>query len=199
MDNSNRTRLKLLRAGVCMYGRSFVRWLALAADPLSKWAAIIAVLAGGAWALYRFGLSGATDWAINLSISTQVIPYHDDLALLVIHVHPKNPRDQEVNLDPGRDAYKVTVEWIPDGKPIGTVMDDNLPASGVFPATISMMPKDGYTFLPGADFDDATSIVVPMGSKLWITAEVDYEGDYVVANSIVVIPGRSSARGGAAK
>ncbi|WP_217118583.1 hypothetical protein [Burkholderia multivorans] len=152
---------------------------------------------GGGWAIYKFAIAGSTDWAINLSVSAQVVQYHDKLGLLVVHIHSKNPLDNEVNLDPKSDAYTLTVRQIPDGKPLGEVIDpDDSPAPRMFSRTVNMMPKDGYTFLPKIDFDDATSIVVPLGSKLWVTASLTYEGDYVSASEVVVIPDQTSTGGG---
>ncbi|OJB09053.1 hypothetical protein BGV52_15300 [Burkholderia ubonensis] len=177
--------------------RRIAQWFTHVADPLSKWAAIVAVFVGGGWAIYKYTVAGARDWAINLSVSTQVIQYHDKLGLLVVHIHSKNPLDNEVNLDPKRDAYTLTVRQIPDGKSLGTVIDpDDLPVSGVFSRAINMMPKDGYTLLPKIDFDDATSVVVPLGSKLWVTADLTYDGDYVSASEVVVVPERVTVAAG---
>ncbi|WP_197419310.1 hypothetical protein [Burkholderia sp. BDU5] len=197
MEQPGRRRLEVLRIAIPRALRSLIRCLARIADPLSKWAAIIAVFAGGGWAFYKFAIAGATDWAINLSVSAQVFPYHDNLGLLVIHVCSKNPLDNEVSLDPKRDAYKVAIQQIPEGKPVGTVVDpQDSPVSGLFSRTINMMPPDGYTFLPKVEFDDATGVVVPLGSRLWITAELDYEGDYVVANEVIIVPGGTAGDSG---
>ncbi|WP_123903129.1 hypothetical protein [Burkholderia pseudomallei] len=198
MRQSDRRRLYFLRGAGML--RRIAQWFAHVADPLSKWAAIVAVFVGGGWAIYKYAVAGAGDWAINLSVSTQVIQYHDKLGLLVVHIHSRNPLDNEINLDPKRDAYTLTVRQIPDGKPLGTVIDPgDLPASsGVFSRAVDMMPKDGYTLLPKIDFDDATSMVVPLGSKLWVTADLTYDGDYVSASEVVVVPEQADvdARGG---
>lgn len=62
------------------------------ADLVLKICSILALIVGGVWAYYQFNLSGAGDWAITLNISTKVLPYHDNLSLLVVHVKTKNPR-----------------------------------------------------------------------------------------------------------
>ena len=163
------------------------RWMADVADPVSKWATIAAIVVAGVWAYFQFWASGARDWAINMSITTEVIPYHDNLALLVIHVHPANPRNIAIDLDSKRDVYQVTVKEIPEGKPIGTVLNPNDTVTTGINKTIPMMPHDGYTFLPGASFTDSTSLVVPYGVKLWVGAELDYDGDYVGTDDIIVV------------
>lgn len=163
----------------------FFKWLGSIADPISKWAATLAVVGAGAWAYYQFILGGATDWAINLSLSTEIVRYHDDLALLVVHVRAKNPRTGEVTLAPGVDKYELRVRKMPQDRPSGTVM---APEHGVeLVPVINMLPKDGYTFAPGADFDDVTSIVVPFGTVVALTADMDYAGDYVSTSQIVLV------------
>ncbi|UEP30795.1 hypothetical protein [Burkholderia sp. B21-007] len=174
--------------------RRVTRWFGRVADPLSKWTAIVAVFVGGGWAIYKYAVAGAQDWAINLSVSGQVVQYHDKLGLLVVHIHAKNPLDNEVNLDSKSDAYKLTIHQIPDGKPLGAVSDpDDPPAKGMFAKTIKMMPTDGYTFLPKVDFDDATSVVVPLGSTLWVTAGLTFEGDYVSASEVITVPDKMAS------
>lgn len=155
-------------------------------DPLSKWATIAAIIGGGVWAIYQYSAAGARDWAINMSITTEVIPYHDNLALLVVHVHPQNPRTNYVDLDPKRDKYVLTIRQVPEDRHEGDVLDSEDPVkSGMIDKTIPMMPEGGYTFLPGASFEDTTSLIVPFNTRLWVTAEIDYKGDYVVTSDIV--------------
>ncbi|MFM0320077.1 hypothetical protein PQR36_34730 [Paraburkholderia nemoris] len=84
-----------------------------------------------------------------MSVTTEVIPYHDDLALSVVHVHPANPRNIAIDLDPKHDVYRVTIKQIPGGKPVGTVLGPADKVSTGINKTIQMMPPDGYTFLPG--------------------------------------------------
>lgn len=161
------------------------KWLGSIADPVSKWAATLAVVGAGAWAYYQFILGGATDWAINLSLSTEIVRYHDDLALLVVHVRAKNPRTGEVTLMSGTDKYELRARKMSLDRPSGTVM---APDQGVeLVPVMNLLPKDGYTFTPGADFDDVTSIVVPFGTVVALTADMDYGGDYVSASQVVLI------------
>ncbi|WP_146120936.1 hypothetical protein [Burkholderia cepacia] len=73
-------------------------WLGRMGEPVSKWGPTITIIVGGLWVYYQFDLAGSSDWAINLNVSTEVIPYHDDLALLVVHVRSRNPRNSKVAL-----------------------------------------------------------------------------------------------------
>ncbi|WP_460910768.1 hypothetical protein [Paraburkholderia jirisanensis] len=52
--------------------------------------------------------------------------------------------------------------------------------------------KDGYAILPKADLDDATSVVVPLNSELWVKAEMDYQGDYVSVSELITVPDRGA-------
>lgn len=173
-------------------------WLGRTADPISKWATTLALIGGGVWAYYQFVLAGAADWAINLDISTEVVPYHDNLALLVVHVRSKNPRDSEVDVEPPNGAFKLTIKQLPEGKPTGSVIDpDDAADSRSLMKTVDLLPKDGYVFAPGADFEDATSVVLPIGTKVWLTARLDYGGDYVSTSSIAVVRPPAGASMGA--
>lgn len=174
-----------MKIKAALYGTA--KTMAAIGDPVSKWVTILAIVVAGIWAYFQFWAAGARDWAINLSITTETVPYHDNLALLVVHVHPANPRNIAIDLDPKHDAYSVTIRQLPEGEPEGTVLDPDDKVKAGIDKTISMMPKDGYTFLPGASFDDTTSLVVPYGVKLWVSAELDYDGDYVGTSDIVVV------------
>jgi hypothetical protein len=163
-------------------------WLGRVADPLAKWATTLALIGGGVWAYYQFALAGAADWAINLDVSTEVIPYHDNLALLVVHVRSKNPRNSEVDVEPPDGAFKLTIKELPEGKSSGSVIDPDDPSdSRNLLKTVDLLPKGGYVFAPGADFEDVTSVVLPLGAKVWLTARLDYDGDYVSTSNIAVV------------
>ncbi|ANH74348.1 hypothetical protein ACS15_0406 [Ralstonia insidiosa] len=171
-----------------------LKWLGGIAEPVSKWAATAAsltVVGGGIWAYYQFVLGGGTDWAINLSLSTEIVRYHDDLGLVVIHVHAKNPRMSEVTLEPTTDKYELRVRRLPLDRASGAAIDPD--KDGELIRAIDMLPKEGYTFAPGADFDDAMSIVLPYGTAVTVTADLTYAGDNVSASKVVLIDGPDDA------
>lgn len=186
-----------IRSGALQVGKGLaasLKWLGSIAEPVSKWAATAAsltVVGGGIWAYYQFVLGGGTDWAINLSLSTEIVRYHDDLGLLVVHVHAKNPRMSEVSLEPKTDRYELRVRRLPMDRPSGAAIDPD--KEGELVRAIDMLPKEGYTFAPGADFDDAMSIVLPYGTAVTVTADLTYAGDNVSASKVVLIDGPDDA------
>jgi hypothetical protein len=158
---------------------------------VSKWATTlgtIAVIGGAILAYYQFVLAGASDWAINLSTSTDVIPYHDNLALLVVHVRSKNPRNREVDVEPPKDSFELKIKRVPDERPSGSVInpeDDGNPRDQI--VAKNLLPKEGYVFAPGADFDDVRSVVLPLGSKVLLSVKLKYSDDYVATGSVVIV------------
>lgn len=186
-----------IRSGALRVGKGLaasLKWLGSIAEPVSKWAATAAsltVVGGGIWAYYQFVLGGGTDWAINLSLSTEIVRYRDDLGLLVVHVHAKNPRMSEVSLEPKTDRYELRVRRLPMDRPSGAAIDPD--KEGELLRAIDMLPKEGYTFAPGADFDDAMSIVLPYGTAVTVTADLTYAGDNVTASKVVLIDGPDDA------
>lgn len=159
-------------------------FLANAADPCAKWATVVALAAGGVWAGYRFFLGGAEDWAIDLSLSTQIVRYRDGLDLLMIRVESKNPRDNEVRLDAARDAFVIKVHRLPADMAADAVVDPE--RDGDLLATVDLVsPRFGYVIPPHADFDDATCVVLPAGARVAVTAELHYQGDYVSTSRVV--------------
>ncbi|MGF6604540.1 hypothetical protein P3T23_009296 [Paraburkholderia sp. GAS448] len=76
------------------------------ADLILKILSSVAIVGAGIWAMWTFWLSGSTDWQNNLTLETQVLPYHDDLRLLVIHARSRNPRNVTFELSSGtHDSY----------------------------------------------------------------------------------------------
>jgi len=61
------------------------------ADLVLKALSCLALVGGGVWAYYQFDIAGATGWQVNLAIETQVLPYHDDLRLLVVEPLETSP------------------------------------------------------------------------------------------------------------
>lgn len=49
-------------------------WWISRADPVSKWATIIAILAGGIWALYHFYLRRESQTALTIDLTTNSVP-----------------------------------------------------------------------------------------------------------------------------
>ncbi|TAM03319.1 MAG: hypothetical protein EPN70_14440 [Paraburkholderia sp.] len=85
-------------------------------------------------------------------------------------------------------AFELTIKELPKGKQKGSFIgpDDAADAQS-FTKTVDLLPNDGYVFAPGSDFYDATAVVLPIGARVWITARLDYGGDYVSTSNIAVV------------
>jgi len=133
---------------------------------------ILALLATGAWAFYRWQLSGGSDWMVNLDMTTEVLPYSKDLRLLVVHVKSKNATTSEVDFNPPRDTFTLSAKEIPQGQTPNSKIDfahahDLLP-------TIDLMADEGegIIYMPGAEFDDTTTLVVKSNSTIFLSAQI---------------------------
>ncbi|WP_211453784.1 hypothetical protein [Collimonas antrihumi] len=134
-----------------------------------KLASIAAIGAAGCWGWYQFNLGGNNGWMVNLSMTTKVLPYKDDLRLLVVHVNSKNPRNSTIEfIQSEHDSYDLTVRKLPDVKS-GKALDID---KGELIAKIDLMPSDSlsYIFLPNAEFDDMATVVLPVGSVVSLSA-----------------------------
>ena len=166
-----------------------LRWLPLLPTVL------VAALAG-AWAMHRWHLAGGGDWMVNVSVTTELLPYGDDTRLLVVHVHTRNPSDVAIERRKPDDAFQVTVSTVPEdlapGDRVGVGDDDQL-------ASDDLLPDDGYRFIPRAEFDDTTAVVVPVGATYAVQAEITHGQDYVAASTLVAVPDlQGQVQGGAA-
>lgn len=143
------------------------------ADLSLKILSCIAIVAGGLWALWVFWLGGAAEWQCNVSIETQVLPYSNDTRLLVVHVKSKNPRNTTFELfSKEHDSFVLRVRTIaPDAK-AGTVFPED---QGNLIATVDLLARAAgdYEFVPGAEMDDMQSIVVPVGTTVSLTADME--------------------------
>jgi hypothetical protein len=152
-----------------------------------KLASIVAIGVAGYWAWYQFDLGGNNGWMVNLSMTTEVLPYKGDLRLLVVHVRSKNPRNSTIEFIQGEhDSYDLTVRKLPEVK-AGKEMNID---KGELITKIDFMPTDAlsYMFLPNAEFDDMATIVLPVGSVVSLSAVLaKKDSDFVPANQVVEI------------
>jgi hypothetical protein len=142
------------------------------ADFVVRVLTFLALAIGGAWAIYQYELTGATDWTNNLSLETKVMPYHDDLRLLVVHVRSKNPRNVGFELDTKKnDSFELRIRKFPDDAKANKVIDED---SGDIIASADLMEGTGgeYLLLPGAETDDMRTIVLPAKTTINVTAEM---------------------------
>jgi hypothetical protein len=157
----------------------------------------IALFVGGGWALYLYQAAGGDGWAINIKLEAKVLPYHDNLRLLVVNVKAINARKFEVELDPKiGDMYELRFSKLPSVMKENSVIDE---AGGDLMQRVSLLPQDStYDFMPGLEMDDMRTIVVPAKSTVLISAEIrkqtgemDKRGnpdfDYVMSSNVVRI------------
>ena len=155
-------------------------------DWLAKWFSIVAAVAAGAWGLFKWYQAGEADWMINMEIRSEVLPYTDSTRLLFVHLKSKYPADHSVEFKKTTSSYKVNVYGIPAALKPNTVIDGT---KGPKLATVDLMPDDGYSFLPLAEFEDTALVVVPKGATVFVSAELTSRGDSVsVEQAVVVTP-----------
>ncbi|MBN3843952.1 MULTISPECIES: hypothetical protein [Burkholderia] len=142
------------------------------ADFVIRLLTLAAIVGGGAWAWYQYTEGGATDWQNNITLKTEVLPYHDDLRLLVVHVQSKNPRPNKFELtDSKHDSFELRVRrLVPDAK-AGNVFHED---EGDLIASADLLKLAGgdYEFLPQAEMDDMQTIVVKANTWLSVIAEM---------------------------
>ncbi|MFM0644986.1 hypothetical protein PQR14_11685 [Paraburkholderia bryophila] len=144
------------------------------ADLVLKVLSCVAIIGGGVWAYYQFDIAGATDWQNNLALETAVLPYRDDLRLLVVHVKSKNPRNTKFDLvKKDGDSFVLRVQRVADNAQVDTVVDSD-PHNLAVP-DIDLLANTGgeYEFAPNAEMDDMRTIVLKVGSNVALTAEME--------------------------
>ncbi|WP_406867595.1 hypothetical protein [Paraburkholderia fungorum] len=144
------------------------------ADLVLKVLSCLAIIGGGVWAYYQFEIAGSTDWQNNLALETQVLPYHDDFRLLVVHVKSKNPRNVEFNLvKKDGDSFVLRVQRVADDAKVNTIIDPD--RHNVVVPDIDLLANTGgeYDFAPNAEMDDMRTIVLKVGSTVVLTADME--------------------------
>ncbi|MBR8032823.1 hypothetical protein [Burkholderia vietnamiensis] len=169
------------------------------ADLTLKVLSCLAIIGGGIWAYYQFDIAGATNWQSNLSIETQVLPYRDDLRLLVVHVKSKNPRSVAFRLvKTDGDSFVLRVQRVPDEAKANTIIAPDK-RDAVVP-NIDLLADTGgeYEFAPNAEMDDMRTIVLKVGSTVVLTSDMEAHNgtldehgkpdtDFVSASAVVHI------------
>lgn len=140
------------------------------ADLVLKIFSILALIGGGIWAYFQFQIGGAHDWVTNLAVQTEVLPYRDDLRLVVVHVKSKNPRPTRNELRKPADSFKVVVRQVSADLKSKSVVTER---DGAELVSADLLPNDGLDLLPYAEFDDVVSFVLPAGITVMVSAEMD--------------------------
>ena len=145
-------------------------------DIVQKWAQVVAIVVAGVWACYHFFLSGAANWDVTLDLTTETLPYKGDLKLLVVHVKSENKSSRSIDVDKSNGSFILTVRKVPEGLTERAVVGTDV---GEVVATLNMMPDDGWQLLPNSKFDDTYGVVLPIGSRVSLQAELTREDDSV--------------------
>ncbi len=109
---------------------------------------------------------------IHFNLDANILSYRDNLRLVVVHVHTKNPRPVKFRLyRKAGDAYELRLRQVDPRKAANDVIDED---TGTVLAKADLMVGTGnlYEFLPGAEMDDMRVFVLPAGTTVAITAEV---------------------------
>ena len=133
------------------------------ADFVLKAVAIVAIVLGMVAAYYRFGGLRAPDASMQLSISTEVLPYSDEARLLVVHARPRNTGTTSVEL--GKAGFPVSVVSLPNNLKAGTIDVDNELAKAPLKYKVDILSRfpGGYVIDPGFEYDELFVVVVPPG------------------------------------
>lgn len=159
---------------------------------------VVVVIFGSAWAIYQYKLSGYNGWVNNISIETNVLPYKDNLRLLVVHVKSKNPRNFEYTLRSKEgDVFELRVRKIAqDAKENAVFGEDD--GSLIKRIDLLQSAEGEYQLLPNAETDDMQTIVLPVNTTVSLTAEMEIrtgatdkqgkpEADFNYASTVVRI------------
>jgi len=149
--------------------QSTIQLLQQAADVTLKIFSCAAIIATGIWAYYQFDLKGADDWVVNITIATEILPYEENLRLLVVHIKTKNPTSATLNVEKDKGSFDLIVHKLPRGLKVGTALDE---MAGDEIAKVHLL-EDDMEMLPNAEFDTTETIVVPAGATLSVTATLE--------------------------
>jgi hypothetical protein len=156
-------------------------------DIALKWLPMAALVVGGIWTFYHWYLGGADNWMVNMDMTTEVLPYKDDLRLLVIHTKTMNPTSVEVVFKKHEATFTLTVREVSKDLPPESVIDPDV-GSGRLIKAVDLMPDgkdDEYGYIPNANFDDTRGIVLKVGTVVSLSAELTRGDDFVSVNRIV--------------
>lgn len=158
---------------------SLLRWL----DAAFKSVSILAIVFGGAWALYKFVGAGGDDWMINMDMEVQVSAYTDKLAIVAVTLKTTNPRDREIEFTKD-DAGEFIMEarrmpaTLKSGDPISF-------QSGELIQRADLAAENDYVMIPHGEIRSALAFVIDSDAVLTIHAEVGQGDDTVTLDRVI--------------
>ena len=157
------------------------------ADLILKAVSTIAFLVAGYWAYGQYKSAGGDNWMVNLEIQTEILPYKDDLRMLVVHMKSKNPWNRLIEFDKAEnDSYTLTARKVATGLKAGATVDLD---KGESIGEIDLMPTDSvYSFVPNAELDDVKAFILPVNTLVSLSVEITTQGtDFVPAQKVVEV------------
>jgi hypothetical protein len=152
-------------------------------DLILKVVSIAAIVIGGVWTYWNFGLVRTDIPNPALTVSTETAPYDSNLRLLIIHVKPKNIG--KVLFQPGKKGFHLVVRKLPKNIQYGQLLE--LPSGQLFKRIDLLRHDEGYELEPGVEYDETETLVVSKGDIFYIEAELWFEDDEYSAVSKAVV------------
>lgn len=100
-----------------------------------------------------------------------MLPYHDNLRLLVVHVESKNPRPNKFELrSDHHDSFELRVRRLSPNATEGKVFKED-EGDLIARADLLALADGDYEFLPAAEMDDMQVVVVK--EDTWVSIFAD--------------------------
>lgn len=174
-------------------GRAVWGWMVSVADPLAKWAQILAIAGAAWWAVYTFNLFGTSTVSPTVKVSTSVLPYDAGHALLVVRVKTANPG--KVPVDVRDEPMSITIKEVPANRAAGYVDRDDLKPLYLAKNIIGRY-TGGYEIDPAVEFDEVEPFVVEVGKTYIVEATLTLDKtEDVRTPEVVHVPANTSVTG----
>lgn len=121
---------------------------------------------------------------VNLQMSAEVLPYDADTRLVTVHLKSVNPLDRKFEFTKPTGQFAIDVYRLPEHAKGGSRIASE---KGRKLASADLLPRDGYLFLPHAEFDDVAIFVLPAGKPVLIEATVADAHDDVQIDRVLLI------------
>jgi hypothetical protein len=154
-----------------------------AIENLEKLVSAVAIIIGGAWAYWRFGVTREGEWNLEVTVDAKALPYGTFNTLKVLVVTAKLANVGKTLFLPGKDGVKLTLSWLNNKMSCGKSIDDALKRLG---DEIDMLRYyDNYYIEPGCTYREVEAIVVPANAivSVIVTAhglDTSVDGEVVV-------------------
>jgi hypothetical protein len=138
------------------------------ADLANKILTSLGVFAAGIWALFTFVIfrTGVTN--LEMTLTTDVLPYRDELRLVIVTVALKNVG--KVRVTPGESGCRMWVRQLSTDEPAGSTLD--LDRGEVLVDSHDLIgrydPASPYEIEPGTQYNEIGTVVAAAGDVLGV-------------------------------